>query len=279
MSESHLPDIHDFMPLPEGRMEMPDSADPFLVSFPRSGSNWLGAMISHCLAEGIDVEARKEIYEAAYGQEYDPGAELPGKMMLCPNIYIWDRLPKYKRPPVSPGHLVFRSHTWKSLRLEGPSIYLFRQAEDSLVSFYHFGVRTGDIDPEKLGMKAYAMGNLPWWKCHLLEAKRRHEEGVENLKFVPYEELCRDTPTWLEGIMKHLGISVNSDFLESTVHAASLETMMTRVLKNPWHLAGRPGQGESLLDPETLEVVRADSREVYEHLWEIAQTQQERLRG
>ena len=274
MAVQDLPDIDDFMPLSDEVMGLFRPTDRFVVSFPRSGSNWLGAMITRCLSSLFDPETLEKVFILAYDRKPDLDNPLPYRMMLAQNVYFDRGRAESKRELIPPGKLVFRIHTWKSLQVRAPSIYLFRRAEDSLVSYYNFAVKENHIRPEEIGVDEYAIGNLPWWKAHLSEAVRRLKEEGEPLKFVPYENLCVETVAWLGGILRHLEIIVDEEVINSAVSASNLNNVMTHVLKNSVHLRGAPGQGEERFEAETLNMIRKGSEDLFEHAWEIAMTQQ-----
>ncbi len=186
---------------PMGRYH-PD--DIFIISYPKSGSNWLRTMFAGII-HGLDLE---------YAQPALVSELVPGHKT------------KYYKRFQTPMFFRFHALLHRSFRRV---IYLIRDGRDAIVSYHHHTqtVKQKSVDLLDVveGREFIQPFNFSWaqhvraWQGNPFKA---------NLITVRYEDLLTDTVGELGRLLEFAGIETGTDGLEGIAKAASFEKMRER---------------------------------------------------
>jgi hypothetical protein len=240
--------------IPVERMR-PD--DQFIVSYPRSGNRWLRALLADVLTLG-----RPEF--SAEGTKLDLIADFhQGE----PDPALLERFGLKTR--------ILKSHNLRDLRGHR-FVYLFRRAEDALVSYYHFRVKrlaeTGGT-ADSMTIEAFCEAMLPTWVEHLQIALARQAAAPERALFTSYEGLHANPAEALKRVTRFFHIEADDDVIARAIEHNGFEKSQRRVVaETPAGVApilrkGRVGSASEELPASAL----ADIRAVTETLYQQAQ--------
>jgi hypothetical protein len=228
--------------------------DRFLMSYPRSGNRWLRTML-----RDVFLLSRPEV-------------DLPANhKILLPDIHA-SKAASF--PPELVGVLprVIKSHNYRDL-VGRSMIYLYRQAPDSLVSFYHFHLQHS-MWPKQvaaMGLDEFCLRMLPGWCEHLQLAIQQRRSAPETIHSVSYETLKAAPAEQLRAIVAFLGLAADDAIIEKAVHENSFEKSRARLAEKktaraPILRKGQVGGAAAELQPATLETIRAKADPVYAEL-------------
>lgn len=168
--------------------------DVFVSSYPRSGTTWTLALV-HLLVSGEDD------FTFAHLSDVTPW---------------WERSLAWRSEAAEelerlPGPRVFKTHLPRRwLPSRGRYLYAVRNPEDVAVSYFHLYRRylrfSGTFDEF---FERFLEGDLQYrsWFRHVAgwEADRDHPRVL----LVPYDEMRKDTATWVRTIATFLGIPID----------------------------------------------------------------------
>jgi sulfotransferase family protein len=203
------------------------SSDVFLVTYPRSGTTWLGFLLANVLkADLLDqLNIRTFVkYVPEINEEYFERGSLRAYHELAdPRIFL--------------VHAQYDPALSKV-------VYLLRDPRDVMVSYWHF--RRLTESKFNLTLREFIESNDHWpcrWDEHVAGWMLQHKHP--NLLVVRYEEMRRDTMGVLTRILDFSGISPTKDSIEKAVHASRLENMKELETQFGFALNGAMGlQGE-----------------------------------
>lgn len=215
----------------------PRREDQYIASFPRSGNTWLRTVITNVLDpdSGSDPDAFN--------------ARIPG--LSFRNLAAIQRLP-------SPRLLKTHSAWWPGVRR---AVYLVRNGEDVLVSYYHYLTTRGG---QKMSFESFyhtqARGELgPPWHVHVeswLERGRRRLG--DRLLVVRFEDLKAAPEPTVAEILAFLRIEATPVQITQALAAASVENMRAIETRRwgfetapdaSFYRGGKVNQGEGLFTP------------------------------
>lgn len=177
--------------------------DVFLASYPRSGRNWLGFMLSELLLDR-PVEFAEEHPIASVDRPKHAQELLPGSVRLLRT------------------HEMYRS-SYRS------AVYLIRHPGDVAISYFYFHLRIGiDIGfdtffDEFLDGKVDGYGR---WDRHVLSWLEPQQEA--RLLLVRYEDLLADAPTGIRRVSDFLGLGFEDAAIEQAVANNTFEQLRQR---------------------------------------------------
>jgi len=249
--------IDEFMPLQPWIYDRLRHDDRFLVSFPRSGRNWLSIMIAAAISEANldELRDRSDIRHVLHS--------------VCPPLEGVAESWREKAERDCVNETFLRTHGWKRISPTRNSIYLFRKPDDALVSYFHYASENSLVPPS-LKREEFVWGNLTWWILHLKHlVDLVKEQPAEERKWliVSYEMLHDDPVEILNVILQHLGFSFSRDRLVDIVGWATPERTFAA---NTASLQSRPGSGARILPRQSLKAVLDNAQPLYEEADGIA---------
>ncbi|XP_076427867.1 sulfotransferase 2A2-like isoform X2 [Peromyscus maniculatus bairdii] len=195
--------------------------DSVIVSYPKSGTNWLIETI--CLIQ------------------------TKGNPKWIQSVPIWDRSPwiETKRgfpilinkegPRLMSSHLPFHLFPKSFFRSKAKVIYVIRNPRDILVSGYFFLRNTNLIDnPESLGtyLEWFLKGNVPYgsWFEHTRDWLSMRKNY--NFLLLSYEEMKKNTRGTIEKICDFLGKKLEPNELDLVLKYSSFQAMKENKMSN-----------------------------------------------
>ena len=123
----------------------------------------------------------------------------------------------------------FKTHLgWDALPKGGRSIYLVRDPEAVLVSFYHF-FSGWFVEPGSMDLETFALdyvlgrsGHQDYWHHLVSWWPHRHDEEVLALCF---EDVVEEMPSVVRRVARFLELDVSEEICELAAHQASIEFM------------------------------------------------------
>ncbi|KAF0913333.1 hypothetical protein E2562_021982 [Oryza meyeriana var. granulata] len=173
------------------------STDVFIVTFPKSGTTWLKALLYSIFHRGAE-----ELAIAAHS----PHQLVP---FLENQVFINDRIPDLSSlpaPRLLMTHIPSQSLPDSVAASGCKVVYLCRDPKDCFVSLWHFlnRFRPWDIDEAHRhfcdGVSLFG----PYWE-HVLGYWRWHVERPSQVLFLTYEELAADTLGQLRRLAEFVG--------------------------------------------------------------------------
>jgi hypothetical protein len=217
--------------------------DQLLISYPRSGNTWTRYMLLDLIRA-----SRAEIdYRASIG-------------LLIPDIHIQELDHLVQRVFEMPFR-IFKSHNIWDLR-DRRFVYIFREAGDCLVSYYHFERREKKERATSSTIDEYCMFMLPTWCAHMDIAQESKRARPDEVHFVSYERLLENRPAELHRIATFYGFDVTERLCaEIAAHndfknVAAMERGPSAQAQ-PFFRKGRVGASREELSPKTLSAIEA----------------------
>lgn len=180
-------------------------SDIFIISYPRSGTTWLGFILANLLKSDPDEEIRPP-------NRYSP--DINAAYFGNGTMQHWVDLPAPRflrvHAPYDPAFL--------------KAIYVLRDPRDVMVSYYHFKRLT---DPSfQLSMTEFVSRDDHWpgrWDEHVAGWLLRHRHP--RLLLVRYEEMRKDTVQAMKSILNFAGLTYGKEELAGTVEACDFNKM------------------------------------------------------
>ena len=175
-------------------------------------------------------------------------------------------LPTIYRLP-SPRLLKTHRDWWRGVRR---AVYLVRNGEDALSSFYHYVTSRGGQDLSfEAFYEAHARGSFgaPWHEHVEGWLEEGRQAMGDDLLVVRFEDLKADTEHVVRDVISFLGIEADAGRIRAAIEAASVENMRKiearrrGAIDSPdasFYRGGRSGQAVDVFPPD----LRADFRRV-----------------
>lgn len=194
--------------------------DIWVVSFPRSGTTWLQEIVYLVQNKANTVKAKSKLLDSRF----------PYLEFMTPGIKEIEKMPS---PRLLKSHLPY-SLLPKSVHENKPKIiYIARNPKDVVVSYYYFVRLLFPVTRYEGEFKEFfnlfihdKVMYAPWWR-HVEEFwDMRHED---NILFLTYEDLKRDTEGTIDKVAKFLGKTLTQEQKDKIIDHCSFENMK----KNP----------------------------------------------
>jgi hypothetical protein len=204
--------------------------DVFIVSYAKSGTNWLRQIV-HLLANQ-GVQGEQTLRETVPLLEKEAGAgnwaalEYKGRRR-----YFMTHLPIALMPGIK--------------QTQARYLYLARNPKDCAVSYYHFMVSRADLRFQGNWNEFFDLfirGLVPYglWFERVLEWWRASREA-DNILFMKYEEMQKDVAASVAAIAQFINIPLTAELLDAVVTQSSFAAMSANPKAN-WNLdPTRPG--------------------------------------
>jgi hypothetical protein len=187
----------------------PRASDVFIATYPKCGTT-LMQQIVHGLRTGGDMDFR-DISEVV------PWIELAADLDLDPT----------QEQRASPR--AYKTHLgWESVPKGGRSIYLLRDPEAALVSFYHF-FSGWFMEPGAMSLETFALdfvlarsGDADYWEHLVSWWPHRNDADV---LYLPYEDVIADRPGSVARVSSFLGLEPDTERIAVATRQASIEFM------------------------------------------------------
>ncbi|KAM9225868.1 sulfotransferase 2B1 isoform 1-T1 [Dugong dugon] len=195
--------------------------DIFIVTYPKSGTNWMVEIVSLILKDGDPSWIRSvPIWERA---------------PWCETIMGAFSLPDQSSPRLMSSHLPIQLFTKAFFNSKAKMIYLGRNPRDVVVSLYHYSKIARQLkDPGKPEqfLQDFLNGEVQFgsWFDHIKGWIRM--QGKENFLFITYEELHQDLCGSVQRICEFLGRPLSEEALGSVVAHSSFGAMKANTMSN-----------------------------------------------
>ncbi len=227
-----------------------------VASYPRSGNTWMRFLLADLIQQlhGIETSTILPIDQER----------------IVPNLHD-EKIPGVDARIRLPYRLV------KTHELFNPTpaktIYLFRQAEDSLCSHYYFHLRYDGLkEAAAAGIDAFCLQHLADWCAHLNSyIAAKNTEGAEVL-FLSYEAMSADAALALQSVCAFLNLPATDRQIARAVENHSFQKHrraeedkgnVGKIYANHFFRTGCVGSGEQELSRETLQQIRSEADRVY----------------
>ncbi|KAM6223611.1 sulfotransferase 2B1 [Rhynchocyon petersi] len=206
----------------ENALEVRDD-DIFIVTYPKSGTNWMIEILSLILKNGDPSWIRSvPIWERA---------------PWCETIVGALSLPDLPSPRLMSSHLPIQlfPKAFFNSKAKAKVIYLGRNPRDVVVSLYHYSKIAGQLKdpgrPEQF-LNDFLKGEVQFgsWFDHIKGWIRM--QGKENFLFLTYEELHQDLSGAVQRICEFLGRPLDSEALDSVVAHSTFGAMKANTMSN-----------------------------------------------
>lgn len=214
--------------------------DVFLVSYPRSGNTWTRFLISNLVwhrdqTDFINLEER------------------------VPDIYCQSN--RFLKQLPAPRFL--KSHEYFDPRYQ-KIIYIIRDVRSVVVSYYHFMVERGKMEPTTSFhdfTKRFLNGELDAfgsWQDNV--ASWIYTRGIDKARFllIRYEDLHHDTASALKRVASFLNLERSPQQIQKAIEGSSFRLMQNLQGKTePVTIvrSGRVNEWTEVLDQKTLELI------------------------
>lgn len=227
----------------------------FISSFPRSGNTWARHLIADVCEQNAGLETQTEL--PIHPDEIIP--DVHSNPIASRTVLQNDR------------RLIVKSHDCLDQIVdqlgEGAfqrvrHLYLYRQPEDALVSYYHFHLRYDALKAQAAdGVDAFCLRHLDSWFEHVDTARSFQLMGASVLP-VSYEQLLQKPMAKLTEMLDWLGISATSDAVVSAVEHMQFSNLRQKEARNPanpteyFFRKGVAGSGAAELSLEVVKEIR-----------------------
>nr|XP_004672362.1 sulfotransferase 2B1 [Jaculus jaculus] len=195
--------------------------DIFIITYPKSGTNWMIEILSLILRDGDPSWIRSvPIWERA---------------PWCETIMGAFSLPDQSSPRLMSSHLPIHIFTKAFFNSKAKVIYLSRNPRDVVVSLYHYSKIAGQLKdpgtPDQF-LQNFLKGEVQFgsWFDHIKGWIRMR--GRENFLFITYEELQQDLRGSVERLCEFLGRSLGEEALGSVVAHSAFGAMKANTMSN-----------------------------------------------
>ncbi|KAM6272161.1 sulfotransferase 6B1-like isoform 1-T1 [Spheniscus humboldti] len=203
------------------------SDDIILAGYPKSGTNWVGQIISDLVAI---FEKKMQNKESNVNDE---------ELEEFPYLEIGDT-GKYERMNKLPSRRVIFTHLLpenlpKSIfKNKAKILLLIRNPKDVATSFYHFSNGMSPLPSYETWddfFVAFMTKKMPWGCYFEYLSEWNKYADDENVMTITYEELKKNPVLGVENIAAFLGISLTEKELQSVVERSSFQSMKKNAQK------------------------------------------------
>ncbi|XP_032749505.1 sulfotransferase 2B1 [Rattus rattus] len=195
--------------------------DIFIVTYPKSGTNWMIEIICLILKDGDPSWIRSEpIWQRA---------------PWCETTISAFSLPERPSPRLMCSHLPIELFTKAAFSSKAKVIYLGRNPRDVVVSLYYYSkiaVQLKDPGTPEQFLQNFLKGEVQFgsWFDHIKGWIRMR--GRENFLFITYEELQQDLRGSVQLICEFLGRPLGEEALSSVVAHSAFAAMKANNMSN-----------------------------------------------
>jgi len=189
--------------------------------------------------------------------------------LIIPDLYKND-----VQKPDPRVHLPFRvvksheSYDRRTLR----TIYLFRQAEDALCSFFHFHRRFRDVwyqNGATMTLDKFCLDHMDSWCENITSFILGKEENADRIFVLSYESLHTRPVDALLAIMRYLGLKADPDMARHAVENHQFEKRQALERSRdkrpvPFYRKGKIGSAKEELQGDTLTLIREKTKPMYD---------------
>ncbi|KAM6083269.1 sulfotransferase 6B1-like [Chlamydotis macqueenii] len=203
------------------------SDDIILAGYPKSGTNWLGQILSDLLAI---FEKKMQNKESSVNDE---------ELEEFPYLEIGDT-EKYERMNKLPSRRLMFTHLRpeylpKSIfKKKAKILLLIRNPKDVATSYYHFTNGISPIPSYETWddfFTAFMTKKMPWGCYFEYLSQWNKYANDENVMTITYEELKENRVLGVKNIADFFGISLTEEELQSVVERSSFQSMKNNSLK------------------------------------------------
>lgn len=248
------------MHIPAAQLAALRPGDAFIVSYPRSGNRWIRAMLCDLLPSEAGenrVESRPHMAIADLHQvALDDMARTEGPHAVR----------------------IFKSHNIRALTGR-KMVYLFRDAADALVSYFHFRLKQPQwrVKTAAVGIDRFCEGMLAGWCDHMQLALDESMHHPGTTRFVSFEMLKTEPEQSLRNVAGFFGLPVDGELLLRAVEKNTFERnvkQLTRAAAQegsaPILRKGRVGSAAEELQGATIDKVARVSKKYYDRAVALA---------
>lgn len=195
--------------------------DIFIVTYPKSGTNWMIEILCLILKDGDPSWIRSEpIWQRA---------------PWCETVISAFSLPERPNPRLMSSHLPVQLFTKAFFRSNAKVIYLGRNPRDIVVSLYHYSKIAGQLKdpgtPDQF-LQDFLKGEVQFgsWFDHIKGWIRMRKR--ENFLFITYEELQQDMRGSVKRLCEFLGRPLGEEALNSVVAHSTFGAMKANAMSN-----------------------------------------------
>ncbi|XP_049615528.1 sulfotransferase 1A1-like [Syngnathus scovelli] len=205
----------------------PDPSDLLIVSFPKSGTTWTQEIVDLLLHNGDAESARRApiVKRQAF-------LESPSFLLKQSSL---DLLKEMTPPRVIKTHLPLQLCPVGFWENKCKTIYVARNAKDTLVSFYHFrGMNKmgPEADSWENFIHKFMSGELVWgsWYDHVKGYWEVREE--RNILYLFYEDMKENPTREIKRIMNYLNLSLPDDIISRIAELTTFKNMKENPMVN-----------------------------------------------
>lgn len=195
--------------------------DIFVVTYPKSGTNWMIEILSLIIKDGDPSWVRSvPIWQRA---------------PWCETVVGAFSLPDESTPRLMSSHLPIQLFTKSFFTSKAKVIYMGRNPRDVVVSLYHYSKIAGQLKdpgtPDQF-LQNFLKGEVQFgsWFDHIKGWIRM--QGKDNFLFITYEELQKDLPGSVRRVCQFLGWRLSEEALASVVAHSAFEAMKANPMSN-----------------------------------------------
>ena len=246
----------------------------FLSSYPRSGNTWMRFMLTDVFLQmhGVETTTQLQVHPDDFIPEFR-GNSIVRRLARCPSWAatpptavikthsLVDRLEQIisEKSRLDPGDRSGHSKPVRGCKI----LYLYRSAEDALVSFYHFCLREPVWKHRAAGGgDAFCRTEVSRWMENVESYLRAPESGFP-VFFVSYERILEQPTIVLSDVLQWLGLPHDAQMVQravsnmrfdklQTMEAEENKTRLSAAETQLFFRRGYPGSGRSELQDATL---------------------------
>lgn len=263
------------------RLLRSDASVYFISSFPRSGNTWLRYLLA-------DVHLQKIGHETT--------TDLPIEKLI-PDFYrnpITARAVRHGVIHIKTHELYYQlqqtlfgagSETSARLFRRSRHIYIYRSAEDSLVSLYHYYKRDKALAHlTDCGIEKFCFERISDWEDHVLSYLRARADGAA-VFFVSYESLLKHPVEILSNLLRWHEVQHHQGMVHHAVtnmqfdNLRALEAHIDKQKALFFFRSGVAGSAKTELSPETIAAIQKRTGALFRQLRECDLHQIQQLRS
>ncbi|XP_077359111.1 sulfotransferase 1 family member D1-like [Festucalex cinctus] len=205
----------------------PHPSDLLVASYPKSGTTWIQEIVDLLLHNGDAESCRR-----ASIIKRNPFLEAPAHLCQRTGVAL---LKEMDPPRVMKTHLPFQLVPVGFWENKCKTIYVARNAKDTLVSYYYFqqmNLSGPEPGPWEGYIQKFMRGQLGWgsWYDHVKGYWEEREK--RNILFLFYEDMKENPRREVEQIMKYLDLSLSDDVISRIVELTTFENMKENPMVN-----------------------------------------------
>ncbi|XP_066467473.1 sulfotransferase 6B1-like [Tiliqua scincoides] len=193
------------------------SDDVFLAGYPKSGTNWVGQILTDLVVtsqknnESVEDEELEEFpyLEVGDAEKYQRMAKLPYRRVIFTHL-----------PPQNLPDSIFKNKT--------KILLLLRNPKDVATSFYYFTNALAPLPSYKNWddyFSAFMLGQMPWGSYfdYVLEWNKHADD--DNVMTITYEELKANRASGVKRISEFFDLHLTDEEIQGVVDRSSFQAM------------------------------------------------------